>query len=329
MSFKRSAAHLLPLLALLVLLLAVPARAGHGDQPPVGKGIVLAAFGTSYPDALEAILHIRDRVAEANPDTEVRIAFTSSIIRSIWHKRQQDAAWLAATPGVPAEILSVQSPLGTMAAMSDRGVKEITVQSLHVFAGEEFADLKSTLEGLATIRTVKAKSRPFTQLRIGRPALGMPGSLHPYSEDIAAAVAALKPDLDQAKGMNAALVYMGHGNDFFSTGIYAEFQARMQQTYNHPVFVACVEGYPGFDDLVAGLKASGATRVLLKPFMIVAGDHASNDMAGDEADSWKTQLSKAGFDVTAELRGLGSLDPWAEIYVRHLAEALNEPGLMH
>ncbi len=123
-------------------------------------------------------------------------------------------------------------------------------------------------------------------------------------EDITAAVKVLKADVDQAKKMNAALVYMGHGNDFYSTGIYAELQREMQQTYGHPIFVACVEGFPNFDDLLASLKQSGKKSILMKPFMVVAGDHASNDMAGEEDDSWKVMLTKAGYKVKTELRAL-------------------------
>ena len=312
----------------LILAMAVPVMAGHHDQGPTKQAIVLAAFGTSYPEALKSILNIRTRIEKAHPDTMVRLAFTSSIIRDIWTERRDDAAWQKANPGVPADVLFVKSPLATLADLSDAGYKDVTVQSLHVFSGEEFADLKNTLIGLRSIRTVKAKSLPFTTLRLGRPALGMPGDALPYTEDIAVAVKALKADVDEAKKMDAALVYMGHGNDFYSTGIYAEFQREMQSGHNYPVYVGCVEGYPAFDDMLVQLKQSGKKNVLLKPFMIVAGDHASNDMAGDEDDAWKVMLTKAGFTVKTDLRGLGTVDAWADIYVRHLDDALAQTHLL-
>jgi len=313
----------LPALALaLVLTLAAPAAAGHGESGPAKKAVVLAAFGTSYPEALSSILNIKTRIEKECPDIPVRLAFTSSIIRSIWHERQDDAAWQQENPGVPRDILFVKSPLATIADLQNEGYKDVTVQSLHVFAGEEFADLRSMVEALASIRTVKAKSLPFVRLGLGRPALGMPGDAHPYTEDIAAGVQAMKADVDEARQMKAALVYMGHGNDFFSTGIYMEMQHAMAVTYGYPVFFGCVEGFPGFDDMLAALKASGKKKVLLKPFMVVAGDHASNDMAGDEDDSWKVMLTKAGFKVVTDLRGLGSLNPWADLYVAHLKDAL-------
>ncbi|NDV17984.1 sirohydrochlorin cobaltochelatase [Pseudodesulfovibrio sp. JC047] len=313
---------------LLAMVLVIPAQAGHHAKDQATDAIVLAAFGTSYPEALNSILNIRSKVEKAFPGVPVKLAFTSSIIRDIWHERQNDAAWQKNNAGVPSDILTVKGPLATIADLQDEGYTSIAVQSLHVFAGEEFSDLTQTMLGLRSIRAIKAKSVPFKSLRLGRPALGMPGVVYPYTEDIAYATKALKADVDAAKKLDAALVYMGHGNDFYSTGIYAQFQSEMQKAYNHPIFVGCVEGYPAFDDMLVQLKASGVKKVLLKPFMIVAGDHATNDMAGDEDDAWKVMLTKAGIDVTIDLHGLGSMDAWADIYVRHLKDAKTQKHML-
>ncbi|WP_243547205.1 sirohydrochlorin cobaltochelatase [Pseudodesulfovibrio tunisiensis] len=314
---------LFPILAAM-LLLAAPATAGHAKAETGRQAIVLTAFGTSYPEALQSILHIRDKVAKANPGTPVKLAFTSNIIRRIWQERRSDEAWKKANPGIPEDVLFVRTPLATIADLQDEGYTDIAVQSMHVFAGEEFHDTLTMVAGLRSISTLKPQHKPFKCIVVGRPALGMPGVAHPYAEDIAAATKALKGDVAEAGKMGAALVYMGHGNDFFSTGIYAEFQAAMQAEYDYPVFVGCVEGFPGFDEMLKQLKASGNRKVLMKPFMIVAGDHASNDMAGDEDDAWKVMLEKAGFSVKTELRGLGMIDAWADIYVRHLRDAMAE-----
>lgn len=316
------------LISCLLIIMAVPVSAGHHEEAPAKQAIVLAAFGTSYPEALKSILNIKSRVEKANPGVPVKLAFTSSIIRDIWQERQGDAAWQKANAGVPKDVLYVKSPLATMADLSDQGYKNVAVQSLHVFAGEEFADLKSTMTGLRSITAIKAKSTPFKKMRLGRPALGMPGDVYPYTKDIEAAAKALKKDAEEARRMEAALVYMGHGNDFFSTGTYAEFQREMQHMYKVPVFVACVEGFPNYDDMLADLKASGRKIVLLKPFMIVAGDHASNDMAGTEDDAWKVMLGKEGFTVMPDLRGLGEVDAWADIYVRHLKDAMSQTHML-
>lgn len=315
-------------ICLSLLLISIPAQASHQNNEPIKQAIVLAAFGTSYPDALQSILNIKERVEKANPDIPVKLAFTSSIIRKKWQKRKKDAAWLKANPSISEEILSVKTPLATIAELQNDGYKDITVQSLHIFAGEEFADLKEIMIALRSIRTIKERNAPFNKLRLGRPALGMPGDTYPYTQDIAKAVAALKTDATQAKKMNAALVYMGHGNVFFSTGIYAEFQRQMNEAYDTPTFIGCVEGYPAFNDVLAGLKTTGITKVLLKPLMVVAGDHASNDMAGDDDDSWKVMLTKAGFLVTPELRGLGMLDEWGDIYVNHLKDAMTQTHML-
>ncbi|QJB58212.1 sirohydrochlorin cobaltochelatase [Pseudodesulfovibrio sp. zrk46] len=316
------------LLFALTLMLAAPAMAGHHKKGPTKKAIVLAAFGTSYPQALNSILNIKSKVEKANPGVPVKLAFTSDIIRGIWQKRQNDTAWQKANAGVPKEILYVKNPLATIANLQNEGYEDIAVQSLHIFAGEEFADLESLMIGLRSIRALKARFVPFKRMRLGRPALGMPGDVYPYLDDIAAGVAALKGDVEEAKKMDAALVYMGHGNDFYSTGIYAELQREMQVTYKYPIFVGCVEGFPNFNDLLAALKLSGKKNILMKPFMVVAGDHASNDMAGDEDDSWKVMLTKAGYKVKTELRGLGSLDAWADLYVKHLKDAQSQTHML-
>ena len=307
---------------LLALMLAVPAQAGHHDEGPAKKAIVLAAFGTSYPEAVKSILNIKTKVEAANPDVPVRLAFTSNIIRKIWQERQDDEVWKKAHADIPAEVLYVKHPLATIADLQNDGYRDITVQSLHVFAGEEFHDLITLVGSLKSIRTLKPRHAPFVRLALGRPALGMPGEAHPYTEDLAKAAKTLKADVEHARKMGAALVYMGHGNDYFSTGIYSEFQKVLQDEYDYPIYIGCVEGFPSFDDMAVALKNAGKKNILLKPFMIVAGDHATNDMAGDEDDSWKVMLTKAGYKVTPDLNGLGMMDAWADIYVDHVKDAM-------
>lgn len=319
---RKSAFRILILCLALCVLSTSFAFAGHTKDGKEKQAIVLTAFGTSYPEALKSILNIRDKVQKAFPKTPVKLAFTSNIIRKIWQERSADKAWQKANSGIPADVLHVKTPLATIADLQNQGYRDIAVQSLHVFAGEEFHDIVTLVASLRSIRTLKPQHAPFVRMVLGRPALGMPGVKYPYVEDMKAAAKVLKADVDQARKMNAALVFMGHGNDYFSTGIYAEFQKIMQEEYKWPVIVSCVEGYPTFDEVLAGLKAAGKKKVLMKPFMIVAGDHANNDMAGDEDDSWKVMAQKAGYDVTTQLRGLGMVDAWAAIYVDHLKDAL-------
>ena len=318
---RKPVALLAAAIVLTACLFCSASLAGHDTDAPAKQAIVVTAFGTSYPEALASILNIKSHIEKAFPGVPVRLAFSSNIIRKIWRERSTDAGWQKENPGVPAEVLHVKTPLATIADLQDEGFTDILVQSSHVFAGEEFHDLQALVGGLNSIRTLKAKFMPFNRLVLGRPALGVPGDAIPFTEDMETAAEVLAPDIEQARKMGAALVYMGHGNDYFSTGIYGHFQKVLQDKYHYPVFIGCVEGFPAFDDMLAALSASGKKTVLLKPFMVVAGDHANNDMAGDEDDAWKVLLTKAGFKVTPELRGLGSLDGWAEIYVRHLRDA--------
>ena len=170
------------------------------------KAIVLAGFGTSYPSALVAITNIRDTVQKAFPKTTVKLAFTSNIIRKIWHRRQNDQKFLADNPNIPKDILYVKGPLATIADLQDEGYNIIIVQPTHIYFGEEYSDLSSYINGLNSIKTIKAKFMPFKKLVIGRPLLGKCGIEHDYHEDLIPAAKALAPDVELAKKNKAALV---------------------------------------------------------------------------------------------------------------------------
>lgn len=282
--------------------------------------IVVASFGTTVPSAVGSITNIVDRVRKAYPACEVKLTFTSNIIRSIWRKRQAEPEkWL--DQGIPEEVLYVKNIISTIGDLREEGYKNIVVAPTHMFYMEQTHDLNSYVEGLASIKTMKAKWTPFEQIVLARPALGMPGNVFAYHEDVTAAAKTLVDDVKLAREKDAALVYMGHGNEYWSTGIYAETAKEMNSMY--PVVktvIGVVEGQPTVEDVVAQLKTIGAKKVVLKPFMIVAGDHAVNDMASDEEDSWKTILEREGFEVETILEGLGSKDKFADIFVDHIAD---------
>jgi len=292
------------------------------------KAIVLADFGTTYLSAVKAITTIRDEVKKDFPDIKVRVAFTSNIIRSIWHKRQHDAAFMKEHKDDMKEFLYIKGPLATIADLQDEGYRTIIVQPCHIYSGEEYADLCSYIHGLNAIHTIKAKYMPFVKLVVGRPALGTYGPVHDYHKDMEIAAKTLKADVELAKKDHAALVYMGHGNEFYSTGIYAEFQKVMRRTYpDVKIFIGTVEGFPSLDDVVTALKHARVKKVVLKPLMIVAGDHANNDMAGNNRDSWKNTIKRAGIHVTPILHGLGEIRAWARIYVQHIKDAAKDNGI--
>jgi len=297
----------------------------RGGEP---LGIVLAAFGAKGPEALEGILNILGLTREAYPRAETVLAFTSNQIRAQWCRRISDPSWLERFPGVPEEVLRVQGPLAAIANLQDRGIRNIVVQPLHVYAGEEFNDLKSYIQGLNSITTMKPRWMPFGSLALGRPALGQPGPLYPYLRDIQRAAEALGGDVEKARAEGAALVYVGHGNPYYSTGVYSELeQALRQKSPGLKVAIGLVEGSWDIDHVCRYLEQEGAKKVLLKPLMVVAGDHARNDICGPEAGSWRSVLESRGFEVVCELTGLGQLETWARIYLDNIRDAAREAGL--
>ena len=311
-----------------VISLALVAPAAAAKTKPVKKAIVLASFGTSYPSALIAITNIRDQVQKAFPETKVEMAFTSNIIRKIWHKRQNDKQFLADNPNIPKDILYVKGSLATIANLQDEGYNVIIVQPTHIYAGEEFADLSAYVAGLNAIKTIKAKFMPFKKLVIGRPLLGKYGIEYDYHEDLTPAAEALAADVALANKNGAALVYMGHGNEYYSTGAYVEFQQALRQMYPKTnILVGTVEGYPSLDNVVEGLLHTKTKKVVLKPFMIVAGDHANNDMAGDDDDSWKNVLKSKGIEIITITKGLGENSKIADIYISHIKDVAKESDI--
>jgi len=314
---------------LTVMLTSVSVMAsGKTTRDSSKTAIVIASFGTTVPKAIESITNIIDKTKDAYPNTEVRVTFTSNIIRSVWNERQTEAQqWL--DDGVPKEILYVKNIISTIGDLREEGYRNIIVQPTHMFYMEQSQDLKAYVDGLASIQTTKAKWRPFDKLVMGRPALGMPGDRYDYHKDMAAAVATLAQDAELTKKEGAMLVYMGHGNEHWSTGIYAETQKKMREVYpDINTFIGVVEGMPSLNDLLSHLQHAKTKKIILKPFTIVAGDHATNDMAGPEADSWMSILTKEGYDVQPIMKGLGSNDAFAALFVAHIKDAADDNGIV-
>jgi len=291
--------------------------------------IIIASFGTTVPEAVQSIENITTRVKAAFPDTEVRVVFTSNIIRSIWKKRSiNPKEWT--DKGICEEILFTKNLLSTFGELKSVGFKDVIVQPTHLFHMEQYQDLMQYVNAIRSIKTIRNKWKPFNKIALGRPALGTIGDIYPYHEDLKRAVKTFAVDIDLARQKGAALVYMGHGNELWSTGIYVELQQLMRQTYPEvKTFVGSVEGYPGIEDVQKSLShyTPEIDKILLKPLMIVAGDHATNDMAGDEDDSWKSILSKAGFDVETILEGLGSNNQFADIFIANIKDAAKASGI--
>lgn len=317
------------LVSLACFFLSFSSVFGHEKPEKDPNAIVIATFGTTVPSGLQGILHVKERIKKRFPGTEIRIAFTSNMIRKTWQKRQHDEVFKKDNPTVPADIFFVKGPLATIADLQDEGFRTILVQSGHITLGEEYLDLVSYVDGLNAIATIKDKNRPFVKLAVSRPALGTMGTAHPYVEDIRTVAKALAGDAKKAKEKKTALLYMGHGNEFFpSSGSYLELIDVMNTMYPETKsYIATVEGFPNLETVIKQMKKDKVTKVLLKPFMTVAGDHALNDMAGDTPDSMKSILTKNGFEVIAIVEGMGEQDAFADVYVKYLEETANDNGI--
>ena len=206
---RKTATAIIGILVVTLLCASVsPASSSAPDKSKVA--IVLANFGTTVPSAVQAIVNIQNHVKAAFPDVPVKITFTSNIIRSVWKKRQTEAAkWLG--QGIPAEVLYVKNVIATLGDLLEEGYDTIIVQPTHIFFMEQSHDLLAHIQALASIQTIKAKWKPFEKIVMGRPALGMPGDRYDYREDLKTALNTVKPDVELARKHGAILVYMAHG----------------------------------------------------------------------------------------------------------------------
>lgn len=293
------------------------------------EAIVLAMFGTTVEPALHGLLAIQSTMEDAFPSTPTRIAFTSNQVRRIWRQRATDPAYLAAHPEIPRRILEVQGVLATIANLQDQGFDSLVVQSIHIAPAEEFHDLTAYVQALSSIRTLKPRWRPFKSIALGRPLLGAYSLKHTHTHDINIVAQALASDAKLAQEQGAALVYMGHGNPYFSSGgLYLEFAARMRQLYPEVLtLIGMVEGFPSLDEVLTSLRLHGVQQVLLKPFLLVAGEHATRDMTGPQEDSWQTRLQGEGFTVIPVAKGLAEYPTVAQIFVEHATQAVADGGM--
>lgn len=299
-----------------------------GLDRPEQKAIILAAYGTAYPAALPDLLAIKTRMAFAFPRIPIRLTFTSNRMRRFWRDRRADPDRLSRHPNLPKEILEIKGPLATIADLQDSGYDVIVVQSLHIYAGEAFKDLKSIVEALRSIRTLRPGPGPFDGLALGRPALGGPGLDHDEQADIDRAARAVAADVDRARDNRAALVYMGHGHSDIPSEIYQKFQMAVRRIHpGHPILIGVMAGEPSLDQVLDELKAMGADKVMLAPFLFLAGGHVRRDMAGDHPGSWKMKMRRAGLEVDCLLRGLAALDAWAALSEQHIKDAMRAHGV--
>ena len=286
------------------------------NEDNIGENeILVVSFGTSFNDSrAEDIGGVEKALQAAYPDWSVRRAFTAQIIINHVEARDDEV------------IDNMQQALDRAV---DNGVKNLVVQPTHLMHGAEYDEMTEAIDGY------KDK---FESVKIAEPLLGEVGADETaINEDKAAVAEAITAEavktagfdsLDAAKEEGTAFVFMGHGTSHTAKISYSQMQAQMEQLGYENVFIGTVEGEPedtACEAVIEKLKNAGYKKVILRPLMVVAGDHANNDMAGDDDDSWKSQFEASGaFDsIDTQIAGLGEIDAIQQLYVAHTQAAID------
>ena len=284
------------------------------NQDEIGeKELLVVSFGTSFNDSRVAdIKSIEDALQEANPDWSVRRAFTAQII--INHIQARDGE----------KIDNMEQALERAVA---NGVKQLVVQPTHLMHGAEYDEMCAAID--------KVRDQ-FDSVEIAEPMLGEVGDdatvINADKEAVAKAVVAAALEESgyestaAAKDAGVAYVLMGHGTAHVAKVTYSQMATQMAKLGYENVFVGTVEGEPeetSCEAVIEAVKNAGYTTVVLRPLMVVAGDHANNDMAGADDDSWKTMFEAAGFTVNCQISGLGRIADVQALYVAHTKAAID------
>ena len=290
------------------------------NQDEIGENeLLVVSFGTSFNDSrAEDIKGIEDALAKAYPDWSVRRAFTAQIIINHVEARDDEV------------IDNMQQALDRAV---ENGVKNLVVQPTHLMHGAEYDEMTEA------VNEYKDK---FESVAIAEPMLGEVGDDATVINDDKKAVAQAITDeackeagfdsMDAAAEAGTAFVFMGHGTSHTANITYDQMQTQMENLGFKNAFIGTVEGKPedtACDKVIEKVKEAGYKNVVLRPLMVVAGDHANNDMAGDDEDSWKSQFEASGaFDeIDTQIEGLGRIDAVEQLYVQHTKAAMDGNGV--
>lgn len=263
-----------------------------GDGGEAGQALLVVSFGTSYNDNRDLSIGSVEKALEAAyPEYELRRAFTSQII--IDKLKERDG-------------LEIDNVTEAMERLVADGVKNVVVQPTHVMSGFEYDDV---------VAEVTPYTGKFDSLKIGKPLL-----IEDADYDALAAV--ITEETKEYGTDGAAVVFMGHGTEHEANAAYAKLQQHLTGAGHGNYFIGTVEATPSLEDVMALVKESGAKKVVLLPLMIVAGDHANNDMAGDGDDSWKSAFEKEGYQVECVLKGLGQYEGIRKMFVEHVGATI-------
>lgn len=264
------------------------------NQDDIGeKELLVISFGTSFNDNRQATIGaIEEAMEEAFPEYAVRRGFTSNII--IDHVLTRDNV----------KIDDVEEALDRAI---DNGVKTLVIQPTHLMDGLEYNDV---------VGQVAEYAEEFDQVVMGAPLLTS-------DADYEAVIKAITEDTAECDDGDTAIVFMGHGTEAESNKVYATMQEKLAEAGYDNYYIGTVEAEPSLEDVLEAVENVDYSKVVLQPLMIVAGDHANNDMAGDEEDTWKTAFEEAGYEVTCNLKGLGELEAVQNLFIQHAQEAMS------
>ena len=249
------------------------------------QAVLVVSFGTGFTEVIErCILPVENAIKDALKEYDFFRAFTSKTIIKKLEK----------TKGI-----HIPQPIAALEQIIREGYEKIVIQPTHIMPGIEYHELKEQIAAFAA-------KYPDIFIIVGQPLLY-------ENEDYETVVRAMSGFMPEIK-KNEALILMGHGTPHFSNAAYFELQYYMKKIHGSRIYIACVEAPPFLSDVIDELKVSNIHKVHLMPLMLVAGDHAKKDMAGEDEDSWKSILEKNGFEVDTCLKGLGENPKILEIY---------------
>jgi sirohydrochlorin cobaltochelatase len=253
------------------------------------KALIVISFGTTYKNAQMAIENIENKFKNNMPEYDFYRAFTS---RMVINK-------ILRTEGT-----KILNPVEVMEKLYDEGYEEVVCQSLHVINGSEY---------FKTLKDLQSFSSKFRSIKFGQPLLTSKDDYEICSHIIMNRVPKLQKD--------EALILMGHGSEHFSNASYCQLDMTFKDLGYQNIYVGTVEGFPDFNYVIECIKKDNIKKVYLMPFMIVAGDHAQNDLAGNDDDSWKSILEKYKYKTEIILNGLGEFDEIGELFFKHIQDA--------
>ena len=256
------------------------------------KALLVVSFGTSFEEALPAIVNIEETCKKAFPDYDFYRAFTSGMIIRKWARTKN---------------VIIHNPDEVMKRLVAEGYEEVICQPTHIINGLEYDKMMNML---------LAYKNQIPTIKVGTPLLT-------EEEDYKEACEIVMQELEKPLAKDEAFVFMGHGTEHFANSAYSQFENMLRDLGHESTYVGTVEGFPGLDYVIRRLKIRDIKKVYVMPLMIVAGDHAQNDLAGADPDSWMNRLSSEGYEVTPVLKGLGEYPQVRQILVEHVQQAMN------